>query len=170
MNKLEQQSPVPHYSSHSGFTLIELIVVIVILGTLAAVAVPKFVRMKQEAIVATMRGLNGALNSAATLVHSKAAAQGLVDQASATLDIGGTTVDIVYGYPSGTQDGMARIVEAPGNGWKERASVYDGAWVYWHGEIPVDAGTAQCYLRYRQPTAAGARPVIDFEDSGCGRY
>ena len=55
----------------SGFTLIELVVVIVILGILAAFAVPRFVGMQDEARTSTVKGLKGSLHGAASLAHAK---------------------------------------------------------------------------------------------------
>lgn len=56
--------------SSSGFTLIELIVVIAILGILVAVAIPKYVDLTKEAEIAHDRGTLAALRSATVLLYS----------------------------------------------------------------------------------------------------
>ncbi|MBB1439719.1 prepilin-type N-terminal cleavage/methylation domain-containing protein [Shewanella sp. SG41-4] len=150
-----------------GFTLIELVVVIIILALLAVVAQSKFISLRKDAIVSTMVGMETAMQSAATLTYSKAAIAGVERLATTTLNIDGVNVNLAYGYPDGTAAGIAMLMNIPEGDWNKRPSVYAGAWIYWHGVITEDAGKAACYLRYRQATSTTARPVIDVQTSGC---
>ncbi len=94
-----------------GFTLIELVIVIVILGILAAVAVPKFVGLTKDAKVSAVKGFAGSLRAAANIVHAKWLVE---DNNSGSVDLEGTTVCVdngtvlsgstVLGYPLADND------------------------------------------------------------------
>ena len=80
-----------------GFTLIELVVVIVILGVLAATAAPRFINLSGDARNSVMRALEGSIRSAAALAHAKALAGNVVN---GTINSNGRHYNIENRYPT----------------------------------------------------------------------
>ncbi|MCD9522463.1 prepilin-type N-terminal cleavage/methylation domain-containing protein [Photobacterium carnosum] len=103
-----------------GFTLIELVVVIVILGILAVTAAPKFMNLQGDARNASLQGLKGAIQGAAGIVYGKAAIAGLEDTASTvtpapSVAVGTGKVLTNYGYPTATTGGIDNAVAGVGS-------------------------------------------------------
>ena len=86
-----------------GFTLIELVVVIVILGILAAFAIPRFANIAHDARVSALNGMAGSLRSTSALVHGMSLARNLP---GGPLTLEGTSVAIVNSYPAASPAGI----------------------------------------------------------------
>lgn len=87
-----------------GFTLIELIMVIVVLGILAAFALPKFANLGGDARLASMQGALAAVKSASAIAHSAALAKNNANDTAVTME--GTSVTMQDLYPAPTAAGI----------------------------------------------------------------
>ena len=100
-------------SKERGFTLVELVVVIVMLGTLAAVAIPRYNSYVRETRIAALNGLAGAVRSSVMLVQARYVARG--QTASPVTLADGTTVAVSTavtrrGIPLSTAAGIPNAV------------------------------------------------------------
>ena len=87
--------------NQQGFTLIELIVVIVILGILAAAALPKFIDLRSDAVTAAMSGVAGAINSASNINYAASMARGALGTGVVRIDGGEDCTALATGLMNG---------------------------------------------------------------------
>jgi MSHA pilin protein MshA len=125
-----------------GFTLIELVVVITILGILAAFAVPRFARLEVQARTASRDALGGSLRAGAALSH----ALWLASNQPGNVNMEGTAITMANGYPN-----LATIDDtlADRTGWAYNAGT---------GVFTI-SGIATCTITYAQAPANGSPTV-----------
>ena len=139
-------------AKQQGFTLVELVVVIAILGILAAVAIPRYVNYTTEARRAAMNGLAGAIRSAVMLVQSRYVVNGDNTAVTVTMSVGQVVaVGAGTGIPTVAAAGIEAALRAEGFAFVPAT----GVWNFASGAI------ANCNVTY---AAAGTATV---DTTGC---
>ena len=144
---------------YSGFTLIELVVVISILGLLAAFALPKFAALQAEARIAKMNGALASIKSAATLAHAVQLSKGLAANTVVTLE--SVTIAMVNAYPA-----AASIDEAAGIATPDYSVSVSGN----TATVAADTEHPNCAVTYTE-ALAGAAPIYassNVNPANCG--
>jgi MSHA pilin protein MshA len=140
--------------------LIELVVVITILGILAAFAIPRFASLEGQAREAATQALAGSVRSGASLAHALWLAEG--DPGSVLVTMEGAPITIAFGYPNAaTIDDT--LVEYTG------FLLTTGATAVFTKATPGTPGTpiTDCFVTYTPPAAANQAPQVVATLTGC---
>ncbi len=168
-------------TTNKGFTLIELVIVIVILGILAVTAAPKFLDLSKDAREGLLNGVKASMQTASTVVYSKALIAGVEKTAEASapvVSVNGSDVELDFGYPIATTTNMADLLDLDGE--FSTAVVANAA----RATVAVkltsvdqagdDASVAAdyiaanfCRVEYEESDVEGTPPTITVKDGGC---
>jgi len=180
MTKLKNKVPL---SNNSGFTLIELVIVIIILGVLSATALPKFINMKSDANAAVIEGSVGAIKSYVSLFKSKTLTSG--NEFTAVVEFSGVKGSNYQPWAAtATENGFSadyssppEIFEGAGlniNDWAYRIYGSNGSYAVistpksiLNKDEPTESEVkaTNCYFLYHWKTLG--EPIITTINSGC---
>jgi len=148
-------------NGQAGFTLIELIMVIVILGILSAFALPRFADLGGEARAASIQAAAGSMRSAANIAHAQALAANL--GAGAAVSLEGQSVTMVNYYPTADEDGILMAAQVTGSAADPDDGVGDYRLILGTNTVTVQSRgattAANCQATYTAAAANGAPTV-----------
>lgn len=179
-----------------GFTLIELIVVIVILGILSITAAPQFINFTGDARAALLQQLKASMNSSITFIYAKASIAGLqrrgldttgTNAVYRTVSYNSSNYDILYGYPAASASGIIQVLNIEAADWDiyynfdtaatRDVSSADVVYISPAGFSEDVGGTtgidstdliaAACYISYQGATSVTTEPSITVVSTSC---
>ncbi|MDR6984218.1 MSHA pilin protein MshA [Rheinheimera pacifica] len=158
---------------NQGFTLIELIIVIVILGILAVTAAPRFLNLTGDARGSTLEAVRASIQSAAAIVNGKALIQGQQNANPGQVTDPAGNIATVFGFPAATAANIQLVLDLDAADWvftdsASAAPTPAGVVAISPNGIAYNATPANaCQVLYTQPANSGDRPTFTVQPEGC---
>ncbi|MFY8086221.1 MAG: type II secretion system protein [Rubrivivax sp.] len=169
----QRMSPRP--SRQAGFTLVELITVILILGVLAAVAIPRYADLQGKARESKVRAIAGSVKAAAGIAKAQAVATGVscASATAGTVTLEGRTIALNHCYPQALTSLTAGILGAANiesdGGWTAAITTGTAGAVGAVLDLSLnDAATpANCKVTYTAAASTSAEATVTTVTTGC---
>ncbi len=162
-------------NKQNGFTLVELVAVIVLLGILAVAALPRFIDLRGDARTGTLEGIVGSTRSAAVQVYAKSLIQNKIVAGQTVVD-GPLTIATEFGYPAANDvtaaNDIGDLVSVDGDTsviWMASdAGAGSARLVGYDDDGDADVADDNCYVTYTESAVVGTLPTIVITDNtGC---